>query len=165
MIWAIIVAVIIGLDQLVKFFIVQNIEMYGQVPVISGFFYLTYIRNSGAAWSMLQNGRIFFLIMIPLVAAVLVYFLRKSEHRLLRLALSFILGGAVGNYIDRVAAGSVVDFLQFHFGSYIFPNFNVADTFVVVGTFILAYYLLFIYKEKEKEPEKETQDGINNTDL
>lgn len=154
MIWAILIVVIIGLDQLVKYLVVQNIEMYSQVPVISGFFYLTYIRNSGAAWSILQNGRIFFLIMTPLVAVVLVYFLRKADHWILKLALSFVLGGALGNFIDRAAVGSVVDFLQFHFGSYIFPNFNIADTFVVVGTVGLAYYLLFIYKEKE--PEKGT---------
>lgn len=151
MVWIILAIIIVGLDQLSKYAVIRNISSGEANPLIDGFFYLTHIRNKGAAWSMFQNGRFFFLILTPIIVAALVYFLLKSKHKLLNISLSFIIGGAIGNFIDRLLKGSVVDFLEFHFGSYVFPIFNVADCFVVVGTILLAYYLLFIYKDKTEE--------------
>jgi signal peptidase II len=82
---------------------------------------------------------------------VLIYFMKKYDSKILRTAISFILGGAAGNLIDRIfRPQGVVDFLDFLIGSYHFPTFNVADSFVVIGTIVLAYYMLFVYKEKEQ---------------
>jgi signal peptidase II len=154
MIWIILVFISITLDQLSKFAIVKNITVNSSTPVINDFFYITHIRNTGAAWSILQNGRYFFLILTPVILGALVYYMLKSKSKLLNLSLSFIIGGAIGNFIDRLLRGSVVDFFQFHFGSYHFPIFNVADCFVVVGTFILAYYLLFIHKDNTEDKKE-----------
>ncbi|RCX17120.1 signal peptidase II [Anaerobacterium chartisolvens] len=148
MLWIAIIIFCIAADQASKYFIVNNIEYHKSTAVIDQFFYITNIRNTGAAWSILENGRYFFLILTPIIVAVLAYFLYKMDSRLLRTALSLIIGGAAGNFIDRLLIGSVVDFLEFHFGTYIFPIFNIADCCVVIGSFLLAYYLLFIYKEK-----------------
>jgi len=155
MFWALIVILIVVADQLSKFIIVKNVEMGEMIEVIKNFFYITYIRNRGAAWSILQNGRYFFIVLTIIASLIIIYLLLKSKNRVYSLALSFILGGAIGNLIDRIVVGSVVDFLEFHFWSYRFPVFNVADTFVTIGTILLAYYLIFIYKEPTKATEME----------
>lgn len=155
MIWAIIVVLIIAADQVTKFAIVKNINMGETIEVIRDFFYITYIRNKGAAWSIFQNGRYYFIALTIIASVIIIYFLLKSKNRIFSLSLSFILGGAIGNLIDRIAVGAVVDFLQFYFWSYMFPVFNVADIFITVGTIILAIYLIFIYKEPAKLSELE----------
>lgn len=151
MFWAIIIIAVVVLDQITKYMVMNNIEFGKMIPLIDKFFYLTYHENTGAAWGFMGDvpvARYFFIGLTIIVSIVIARFLYKSENRLLKLSLSFILGGAVGNLIDRILKGSVADFLDFYFGSYHFPTFNAADSFVVVGTFLLAYYLLFIYKEK-----------------
>ncbi|MCX7842429.1 MAG: signal peptidase II [Clostridia bacterium] len=155
MIWAIIIILAVIADQGTKYLIVNNVEYARQIPVISNFFYITYSRNKGAAWGIFQNGRYFFIVVTVIVSIVLAYMLVTSNNNLLRTSLSMILGGAAGNFIDRVREGSVVDFLDFYFGSYNFPTFNAADSFVVVGTILLAYYLLFNKTEEIKEEIKE----------
>ena len=147
MMWIIISIVIVALDQVTKMIVLNNIEPDGAIIIIDKFFFLTNIRNKGAAWSILQNGRYFLITMTIIASVIIIYFLFKSSSKLLKLSLSITLGGAVGNLIDRVIVGSVVDFLDFNFGSYHFPVFNAADASVVVGTIILAYYMLFVYKE------------------
>ncbi|MCX7746814.1 MAG: signal peptidase II [Clostridia bacterium] len=169
MIWIFIIALIVGLDSLTKFLIVKNIAYGTQIPVIDHFFYLTFSKNSGAAWGILQNGR---LILVPIsifISAALFYYLYKSEHKMVKISLSFILGGAVGNLLDRMfREGGVVDFLDFYFGSYHFPTFNAADSFVVIGSILLIIYMLFIYKEKEngdtKLEEKEETLGMERSE-
>jgi len=155
MLWALIVALIVAADQVSKFIIVRNVKMGEMIEVIQNFFYITYIRNTGAAWSILQNGRYFFIVLTIIASMILIYLLLKSKNRIFSLALCFILGGAIGNLIDRIAVGSVVDFLEFHFWSYRFPVFNVADTFITIGAILLAYYLIFIYKEPNEATEME----------
>lgn len=155
MIWIIIAVIVCALDQLSKYLIVQNIPIGGGHTVINDFFYLNHIKNQGAAMGILQNGGIILIPLTIIVSGAIVYFLLKSKSKILNISLSFILGGALGNLIDRIFKGSVTDFFDFRikfltFWRYIF---NVADVFVVVGTFILAFYLLFIYKEKEKSKE------------
>jgi signal peptidase II len=149
MIWVIIVAVIVALDQITKYSVIKSIGFGELIPVIDRFFYLTYYENKGAAWGILQNGRYFFIVLTIIVSVIIAYYIYKSDSKLQSISLSLVLGGAIGNLIDRVYKGGVTDFLDFHFGSYNFPTFNVADSFVVVGTSLLAYYLLFVYKEKE----------------
>ena len=157
MFWIIISILIVGIDQLTKYIVVNNIELNQSIPVIDHFFYLTLHKNPGAAWGILQNGRLFFLIAIPVISAFVVYFMIKYNNRFLRFSLALILGGAAGNYIDRLLEGKVTDFLLFYFGSYAFPIFNVADMAVTCGTILLAVYMLFIYKEPGKN-----QDEVKN---
>lgn len=154
MLWGIIIVLIVALDQISKYVVVKNINFGDAITIIDKFFYLTYWENKGAAWGIFQNGRYFFIAMTTVVSVIMAYILYKAENKLLKASISMILGGAIGNLIDRILRGSVVDFLDFHFGTYHFPTFNVADSFVVVGTFLLAYYLIFIYKEKETLSEE-----------
>lgn len=150
MLWAIIAVLIVVFDQITKQIVKAKIP-YGEiVPVIDKFFYLTYHENKGAAWGIFPNGRIFFIVSTLLISSVIVYMIVKSKDKMLKLSLAVILGGALGNFIDRVLKGGVGDFLDFYIFSYHFPTFNVADMFVVIGTILLAVYLLFIYKEPVK---------------
>jgi signal peptidase II len=158
MLWGVIIFIAVILDRISKMYIVRHIGFTKSIPVINNFFYITYWENKGAAWGILQGGRYAFIILTVIISAGILHILYRSENKILKLSLSIILGGAVGNFIDRVYKGSVVDFLEFHFGSYQFPIFNVADSCVVVGTILLAYYLLFIYKDKK---EKNTNDELS----
>ncbi len=158
MFWIIIPIIVIAIDQLTKYIVVKNVALSEMIPVIDDFFYLTLHKNKGGAWGILQNSRLVFLILIPLVSAFLVYYIIKNKNRFLRFTLALILGGAIGNYIDRVAEGSVTDFLLFYIGSYPFPVFNVADIAVTCGTVLLAVYILFIYKEPPKVKQDEAND-------
>ena len=151
MLWALIIIVGFAIDRLTKVWVLDKIEG-NPVTVIQDFFYLRHLENRGAAFSILQGKTVFLILMVSIVSLVMLYFLIKHKHRFLRLTLSIILGGALGNLYDRIFYdGSVVDFLEFHFGSYVIPTFNVADILVVVGTILLAIYILFIYKEEKPE--------------
>lgn len=147
MIMFLVILVIIAADQVSKYLIVNSISYGDLVPVINNFFYITYHENKGAAWGIFQNGRYFFIAIGIIILIILFYFLIKSKNKLLKVSLSFLMGGAVGNLTDRIVRGSVVDFLDFYFGSYNFPTFNIADSFIVIGTILLAFYMFFIYKE------------------
>lgn len=147
MLWIFLIGLIVALDQLVKYIIINNVTVNSYITVINKFFYITHIKNTGAAWSILEGKRWFFVLITAIAMVVIVFYLYKAKHKMLRLALSLIFAGAMGNFIDRVSTGKVTDFLEFHFGSYIFPVFNLADTSVVIGTILLAIYMLFIYKE------------------
>ncbi|MGI6669336.1 MAG: signal peptidase II [Acetivibrionales bacterium] len=159
--WIIISLLVAIIDQVTKHIILQNMELGDKIPVIDGFFYITLHKNTGAAWGILQNARYFFLVLIPIVVAFIVYYMLKNKNRALRFSLSLILGGAVGNYIDRIVWGEVTDFLLFYIGSYEFPIFNAADIAITCGTVLLAIYILFIYKKptgkKQDEAEYEQQ--------
>ena len=143
---------VIILDQVTKYLAVVNVSQ-GNITIISGFFDLTLAQNTGAAFSIMQNGKWFFLIFTPIIiGAILFYIIYKAKDSLLvSISLSLIIGGAVGNYIDRIRLGYVVDFLDFK----VWPVFNVADSFVVIGTCLFAWYLFFI-SEKEKKKEETT---------
>ena len=148
MIWAVIILAIIGLDQLTKYIVVNSIGLGEEKTVIDGFFHLTHWKNTGAAWGIMQNGKVVLVPVTIIVSIVLLYYLVKSKNKMFKVSLSLILGGAIGNLIDRAfREGGVVDFLDFHFGSYNFPSFNVADSFIVIGTILLGYYILFVLKD------------------
>ena len=151
MLWIIISILVVAIDQISKYIVVENITTGELIPVIDKFFYLTLHKNPGAAWGILQNSRLLFLIMIPIISAAVIYIMIKNNSRFLRFALALILGGAAGNYIDRLFEGKVTDFLLFYIGSYPFPIFNAADMAVTCGTILLAVYMLFIYKEPPKK--------------
>jgi signal peptidase II len=151
MIWIFIIVMISAIDQISKYLIIKNVKYNQLIPVIDKFFYITYHENKGAAWGIMQEKRSIFIVLTLVLSVIMGYVLFKTENRLLKLSLSLILGGAIGNLIDRIFKGSVADFLDFHFGAYNFPTFNVADMFIVIGTILLSIFILFIYKEPNLE--------------
>lgn len=155
MLWIILSVFIVILDQVTKRIVVQNIDIGEKIPIIDKFFYLTLHMNPGAAWGVLKNGRVFFLIIVPIISAFVIYYMAKNKSKFLRFTLALILAGAVGNYIDRLFIGEVRDFLLFYIGTYPFPVFNVADISITCGSVAMAVYVLFIYKEPEKKGQKE----------
>ena len=168
-----IMAVVVAVDQLTKRAVLGAIGIGGTpVAVIDRFFYITCHRNSGAAWGLLKNGRVFFLILTPVLVAAMIFFMFRCADALPRIAVSFIIGGAVGNYIDRAAVGSVVDFLDFYIFGYNFPTFNAADSAIVFGAALMIAYLMFTEKGKafmsppadKKGPGAEAGEGENAGD-
>lgn len=141
------IIIIIGLilDRLSKVWTLKYLAKIQQINVIHNFFSLFYLENKGAAFGIFQNKVIIlsivtFVILIGIVIYLVKY---KPKNKLLRFSLSLIIAGAIGNLIDRLVYGFVVDFILLHYKDvYSFAVFNVADTFVVVGTFLLAIYIL-----------------------
>ena len=140
----------LALDILTKYLVSSNLSYSDRIPVIEGFFYLTHVRNTGAAFGLFQDApvaiRLTFFVGISIVAiGIILQFFRKLApgDRLSALALGLILGGAVGNLIDRIRLLEVVDFLHFVlWGGYVWPDFNLADTWIVVGVSLLVLELL-----------------------
>jgi signal peptidase II len=137
------------LDQLTKCYVGSSFQLYESVPVISGFFNLTYIRNPGAAFGFLSNTSPFFrgafFSLVTLVAAGLIlYYLlhNKIEDLWLLIPLAFILAGALGNLADRYRFGEVIDFLDVYIGPYHWPAFNVADSAISIGALFLIVDML-----------------------
>lgn len=123
------------LDQISKFLIQQRFALYESTPIIPGFFDLRFIKNTGAAWGLFAGGHFWLAALSVLVLAALIFF-RKiffSERLIDRLAYGFIIGGIVGNFIDRIRLNYVVDFLDFSWRNYHFPAFNVADAAICSG--------------------------------
>lgn len=145
-----IVLISVILDQLTKYLAVIYLKPIPSrtIPLISGIFHLTYVENTGAAFSMFQGKRLFFLVVTTIAAIVIIYYMitMKNERKLFQTSLAMILGGAIGNLIDRLLHGYVVDF--FDFRAINFAIFNVADCFVTVGSIFLFYYIIFIYGKK-----------------
>jgi signal peptidase II len=136
------------LDRVTKIIVRSEVPKGENIPVIKNFFYITYHENLGAAWGILQNQRITFIVVTSIMTIILFYVLARSYNRTLKLALSIIISGAIGNLIDRcILNGGVPDFLNFYFGTYNFPTFNVADSLVTCGSILLAVYLIFMYKQ------------------
>lgn len=121
------------LDQLTKWLIVKYMTIGQSIPLIEGVFHLTSHRNRGAAFGILQNQRWFFIVITLLIVFGIIYYLRKlgTTKPIISWALALILGGAVGNFLDRLLNGEVVDFLDFTLINY--PIFNVADSAIVIG--------------------------------
>ncbi len=139
--WLALAAVIVVLDQITKYVVVQNFVLHESLRVTS-FFNLVRVHNAGASFSMLADAggwQRWFFIAIAVAASIWVVWLmaRHTQQKLFCLALTLILGGAVGNLIDRVLFGAVVDFLQFHYGGWYFPAFNVADSSITCGAVLL----------------------------
>lgn len=147
---------IVVLDQLSKFIVDRTMPLNHSIPVIENLFSLTYIRNTGAAFGILAGSaagfRLPFLIFFSLMAIAFIGMmlrrLPESEKGLIT-ALTFILGGAIGNLVDRVVYGEVIDFLDFYWSRLHWPAFNFADSFITVGVVITFYYLV---RSKGEDP-------------
>ncbi|RED65801.1 signal peptidase II [Cohnella lupini] len=153
-IWAyyVVAIVVFLIDYASKKIIDRTVELDTErIPVLGDFFIVTHIRNSGAAFGMLQGGRWFFLVITIVVVVGILWYLHRSYRTgsgLLMFALATILGGAVGNFLDRALFGEVIDFLQFNFGSYTFPIFNLADSAIVCGVALVILDALLTMKQE-----------------
>lgn len=143
-------------DQLTKMWAVNVLKNGESIKLIGNFLRFTYAENKGAAFSILQNQMGFFIITTVIMLAVLayIYFKTKNITQLSKLSIAMIAGGAIGNFIDRLRLGYVVDFIDVRFGSfYNFPIFNIADSFVVCGTILMIILILFNKFEKSETNE------------
>lgn len=144
MIYIIIIAACVGLDQLSKYFIQTRLQELGSVPIIENIFHLTYARNTGAAFSILRDKQLLLILFTFLAIAMLMGLLFKniklSGHILVNYSLALIIGGAIGNLIDRMRLNYVIDFFDFRLIN--FAIFNIADMFVVCGAILLGFAVL-----------------------
>jgi signal peptidase II len=143
-------ALVISLDQWLKFWIVANIGLGETLPFITNFISLTYIRNTGAAWSIFEGQMVFFTVITIIAVSVISFLLIKyrKEHPLFLIGLSLVLGGAIGNFIDRLRLSYVIDMFQTEFMN--FPIFNIADMSLVIGVGLIFIYTMFEEKLKGK---------------
>ncbi len=140
--------IVLVLDQITKYIIRTHVRLYDTVAVIPGFFNITYVRNKGAAFGILSGlpefWRSAFFIAVTIVAvAAIIALIIKTTDRLPVYAFSLIAGGAMGNLIDRIRYGEVVDFIQWYVKSHYWPSFNVADSAITIGVVLLAIEMLF----------------------
>lgn len=147
---ALVASAVLILDQVTKVYIRDTLGLYESIPIFDSFFHITHARNTGGAFSLFADVtasvRVPFFLGVAVVAVVaLFYFLRQvsEQDRLLQFALAGILGGAVGNFIDRLLLGSVTDFLDLHYGAWTWPTFNVADSFISIGMVVLLLHSFF----------------------
>jgi signal peptidase II len=139
---------IIGLDQITKYLIHHSMRLHESIPVVNGFFAITYIRNPGAAFGFLaemgDQFRFYFFVTVSVAALIflVIFFYRTPREDLLaQIGISLVVGGAFGNLIDRLRLGEVIDFLDFFVGPYHWPAFNVADSAISIGLAILILQL------------------------
>lgn len=141
---------VVVVDQLTKWYVRQALPLYATIPVIRGCFSITHARNPGGAFSLFAGAsetvRVpFFFLASATAIGVLIYFLRQipADQRWLLFGVAGVLGGALGNLIDRVAFGQVTDFLLVYWRQYQWPAFNVADSFITIGVAILIGHSVF----------------------
>ena len=139
--YEIIIAILIGLDQIIKYWALNSLKEVNSIPVINNIFSLTYVENRGAAFGMLQNNQSIFILVAAVASCFGLYYLHsKKVNNLGKIGILLVISGAIGNLIDRVRLVFVVDYLDFHIiWSYVF---NLADCFVVVGTILLCLYII-----------------------
>ena len=144
-----IAGLVIVLDQITKQLVLSSIPLYHSISVIPGFFNFTHVRNPGGAFGFMASGSVelrnFIFIGVSIIAMGLIVFFYRSTpktHRALAASLAMIFGGAVGNFVDRLRFGEVVDFLDVYLGSYHWPAFNVADSAITVGITIFLVHVV-----------------------
>jgi len=131
--------IIVFLDQLTKYLIRMNFQLNQSVPLIKNIFHMTYVTNTGSAFGLFKGINLFFILFSVAVIIAIFYYLRKivGNEKLLQFAVGLLLGGTIGNLIDRIAYGSVIDFIDF----IIWPVFNIADSAVTISIILLIILL------------------------
>lgn len=149
-------AVLVGADQYTKLLAVKRIAYGSTIELVPNFFNLTYVKNYGAAFGLFQNQlAIFVVVAVVAISVIVVYSFMISEREyLLQLGLAMLLGGAIGNFIDRLRLGYVIDFLNLHYYRHHWPVFNVADVAIDLGVAFILIKFLFLSGEDETEDEK-----------
>lgn len=129
----------IAIDQVSKWIIVKEMELGESIPIIDNVLYITSHRNRGAAWGILENKMWFFYVITVIFVIFILFYMKKytKTDKLLGISLGLILGGAIGNFIDRVVRKEVVDFIHTYIFSYNFPVFNIADSALCVGVALI----------------------------
>ena len=154
------VVILVLLDQGTKLWALTSLKSIHNMTLAEGFMDLTFVENRGVAFGMFSGQRWFILLLTCVIAAGLVWFYvtlpKKKEYFPLRGSLVMLLSGAIGNIIDRLFRGYVVDFFEFTFFDW--PVFNVADIYVVVGVIVMALMLLFVVKEEDLELKKKKDE-------
>ncbi len=136
--------IVILLDQIIKYIVVSNMMFTETINVIKNFFRITYLQNTGGAWSIL-SGSTFFLVVLAAIMLIFIIYMIKKEKKITTIKIftyGILIGGIVGNMIDRIRFDYVIDYLDFNFLSYNFPVFNLADIAIVVGSIILIITLI-----------------------
>jgi signal peptidase II len=159
----IIALIIIIIDQVTKWLIVKSMQLGESITVIEDFLYITSHRNRGAAWGILQGQMWFFYIITVIVIIGIIVYIQKFARGkyLLGISLGLMLGGAIGNFIDRVYRKEVVDFVDTYIFGYDFPIFNVADSALVVGVGLLLLQML--REERESKEKTNGKDGTHHS--
>lgn len=145
MAWFLIMLLLVIADQISKIIIRHKVQFDESITVIKDFFYINNRVNKGAAWSFLANKDwgIYLLSAISFIASiVMVFLILKSNNNKFKFVMTLICAGSIGNLIDRILYKGVTDFLDFHFGNYIFPTFNIADSLIVCGSILLLVFAL-----------------------
>ncbi|GGL44631.1 signal peptidase II [Sporolactobacillus putidus] len=150
MIFYILAGIILALDQLSKWMVVHNMIVGEDLPIIPHVFYLTSLRNTGAAWNILEGQFVFFFIITAIVLGIVIYYMQKVGRKqpLLGTALALIIGGTLGNFSDRLFRGEVVDFIHFYIIHYSYPVFNIADSSLFIGVVLIVIYLFVDGRKK-----------------
>jgi len=151
---AVVSGFIVSLDQATKLYVHTQIKLGEPIEVIRGFFNINYVRNAGGMFGIFSESSVWIrytlFLLFPIFCVFLIFMMLKdTKHKLQIVALAFILGGAVGNYIDRVRFGYVIDFIDWYIHTFHWPTFNVADSFIVIGVSILCFFFA---------TEKQSQD-------
>lgn len=141
------------IDQVVKIIVINKMALQQSITIINNFFNITYVRNTGAAWSIL-SGNVLLLIMISVLALVTIYYYLIKDKDLNKIDIvsySMLIGGIIGNLIDRIVHGYVIDYLDFKIFNYNFPIFNIADTLIVISIIIIGISLIVgEYREQNR---------------
>ncbi len=158
---------VVVFDQLSKTIVSTNMEVGDSIVIIEKVLSFTYVRNEGAAWGILSDHRWIFLVLtaLAIIAIPIITYKLRGFGYFFAIAMSLIWGGAIGNMIDRLFIGSVVDFIEVTFIEY--PVFNIADSCVVIGGIMLFIYLVFINKtlfRSEKKKDKKEETNVSETE-
>jgi signal peptidase II len=140
---------IIFFDQLTKILVIKNFQLYESLSILP-FFNLTFIVNYGFAFGFLNNPSLNQIIVILIIFSIIAYFLYlliKTQDQFFRFSLILVLSGAIGNFIDRVFHGFVIDFIDIHIENYHWPAFNLADSSITIGFFLIMFNILFLNKK------------------
>lgn len=164
LVWLVLIVGVVFLDQISKWLTIINLKLYETFPIINNVFHFTYVRNEGAAFGILKDHRWVFLVISTVAIIALSVFLwkKRNDSKLLCTAMSFIIGGGIGNMIDRLSLGYVIDFLDFRIINY--PIFNIADSFVCVGVGLFALYIILdeVNEYKKNKAAKISENTSDN---
>lgn len=163
--WVVLVVagIIITLDQLTKEWVRLNIPKYGSIipiPALGEYFVFEHVDNYGAAFGILQNQGMLFVVIAVVVAIAILFYVRylPTEHNFVRILLGLQLGGAVGNLVDRINQGFVTDFVKMGIpGVYYWPNYNIADSSIVIGVIALGIYIIIDDVRKQRQQQAQQQ--------